>query len=256
MMIGIYILTNKVNHKQYVGQSIDIDRRLREYSHNSRRRRQPISHAVHKYGIDNFEIEKIECKEEELDRLEREWITNLKCIAPNGYNLETGGNKNKHIANETKKKIALKHTGKLKGPLSEETRLKLSLSKKGKPKSEEHKKKIGLANRGKPRSESVKQMLREFARTRTGSLNPNWKGGIKPNRKTPEHLKKERERYAKKMLDPIWREKRNELARLRRKNPEIKAKQYERNKKWIEKNRERWNAYCRKRNHIAPNISS
>lgn len=39
----------------------------------------------------------------------------------------------------------------------EETRKKISLGNKGKPKSEEHKQKIGLAKKGKPRSKTLKK---------------------------------------------------------------------------------------------------
>jgi hypothetical protein len=51
--------------------------------------------------------------------------------------------------------------GKKRGPISEETRKKISESKKGKPLSAEQKNKISLATKGKNKSEETKQKMRK-----------------------------------------------------------------------------------------------
>jgi hypothetical protein len=51
--------------------------------------------------------------------------------------------------------------GKKRGPLSEETKKKISEAKKGKPMSEEQKIKISRTTTGRPKSEETKQRMRK-----------------------------------------------------------------------------------------------
>ena len=70
-MIGIYKIENLINHKVYIGQSKDIERRWKY--HRTRIYREendslPLYRAFRKYGIENFSFNVIElCKIEELD---------------------------------------------------------------------------------------------------------------------------------------------------------------------------------------------
>lgn len=89
-MIGIYKITNKLNGKSYVGQSIDIKRRWREHINNSSN--SLIHKAIIKYGEDNFIFEILEeCKRDYLNEKEIFYIKNLNTLYPNGYNLTPGG---------------------------------------------------------------------------------------------------------------------------------------------------------------------
>lgn len=99
--IGIYCFTNRLNGKQYVGQSTDINRRLKEHwrhegiGHNS-----AIDLALEKYGNDYFYTSILEyCEKEELNKKEEYWINKLNSIAPNGYNLTKGGDYSYVMAN-------------------------------------------------------------------------------------------------------------------------------------------------------------
>lgn len=84
-MIGIYKITNKVNGKIYIGQSVDIERRFREHK---RRNEQQIDMAIQKYGIENFDLEIVEeCSIEDLNAREEYWTLEYNSIVPNGYNL-------------------------------------------------------------------------------------------------------------------------------------------------------------------------
>lgn len=68
MSCGIYKFTNLVNGKIYIGQSVDIERRLNEHK---RRNEQRIDKAIKKYGFENFNFEIIElCSPDKLDELE------------------------------------------------------------------------------------------------------------------------------------------------------------------------------------------
>ena len=64
-MIGIYKITNKLNNKSYIGQTIDIERRWRShktepFNPNSDAYNTLFYRAIRKYGIDSFIFEIID----------------------------------------------------------------------------------------------------------------------------------------------------------------------------------------------------
>ena len=77
-MIGIYSITNIINYKKYIGQSIDIKRRFSDHRWALRHNKHENDHlqkSFNKYGIDCFVFEIIcECTKEALDDLERYYI--------------------------------------------------------------------------------------------------------------------------------------------------------------------------------------
>ena len=86
---GIYKVTNKVNGKVYIGQSVDIGRRWR--AHMTAKDDIYFHKAIQKYGVENFEWEVIEkCKKSELDERESYWIEYYDSFN-NGYNCTKGG---------------------------------------------------------------------------------------------------------------------------------------------------------------------
>jgi hypothetical protein len=122
--MNIYIFTFP-NGKQYVGQSTNIKNRYKSHKNG---KQQLVDKVIKKYGWDNIKKLEMECSEDYLDWMEIEWIKELNSISPNGYNLDSGGNTNKHLSKETKKKISLSNKGKLQ---SEETKNKRSILLKG-----------------------------------------------------------------------------------------------------------------------------
>ena len=100
-MVGIYKITNKINGKIYVGQSINIQERWNQHKYKAQiPSEKGYNSAIHvafrKYGIDNFIFEVIEeCDYLLLDERERYWIRELDSLTPNGYNILIGGQKNR-----------------------------------------------------------------------------------------------------------------------------------------------------------------
>ena len=90
-MTGIYLITNKVNGKQYVGQSADIEGRWKKHIRDINNYDCVIYRALRKYGIENFSFEVLEeCDVDKLDEREIYWINELDTYK-NGYNMTLGG---------------------------------------------------------------------------------------------------------------------------------------------------------------------
>jgi hypothetical protein len=71
-----------------------------------------ITRAIKKHGNDNFEKHIYYLPIELLDYFEIEMIKRLNTIVPNGYNCDSGGNKNKIVSLETRDKIRNSRLGK------------------------------------------------------------------------------------------------------------------------------------------------
>ena len=104
-MIGIYKITNKINGKSYIGQSNNIERRLKEHKYISSETNKSLKKAYKKYGKENFEFSILEqCKLEELDEKEIYYISTLK---PK-YNRTSGGNGSaNHIVTKDLKELLI-----------------------------------------------------------------------------------------------------------------------------------------------------
>lgn len=94
MSCGIYKITNQINGKVYIGQSINIERRWRRHKSDVENRDYPIYRAIRKYGLENFYFEIVEeTLVSELNEKERYWISFYgSAFSEKGYNLTLGGN--------------------------------------------------------------------------------------------------------------------------------------------------------------------
>jgi hypothetical protein len=124
-MIGIYLITNKINQQKYVGQSIDIQTRFKQHfnrslNKNSVEYNKVLYQAFREFGIDNFLFEILEeCKIEDLDAREIYYISFYDCIYPKGYNRTIGGSGGPSGVKFTKETIQ---------PLIQDLQLNLELS--------------------------------------------------------------------------------------------------------------------------------
>jgi group I intron endonuclease len=96
----IYLITNTVNGKRYVGQTIRKNIETRWKAHrkcDSYSCGSYLLRAYKKYGIEKFKFQIIcICFDEDCNRFEEEYINKFNTLSPNGYNLDTGGKNSKH----------------------------------------------------------------------------------------------------------------------------------------------------------------
>lgn len=130
-MTTIYILTNIINDKQYVGKTtVGIDRRLSE--HLAGYHQSIIHKAITKYGIENFYIECLEVSDHIANLWEKHLIKRWGTKVPCGYNITDGGDgvsPGTILSIEHRKKISNSLTGKIR---TKTHRKKYSKAKMGK----------------------------------------------------------------------------------------------------------------------------
>jgi group I intron endonuclease len=163
----IYLVTNKVNLKRYVGQTkFSIEKRWTEHKNDVKWGSELALHrAMRKYGVENFTItEVVRCEILLLNDLEKHYIKFFGTLAHegHGYNQTEGGDgivgayrSPEWRAKISKARIGMKNSAEsrelMKGnkngvgnkantgrTLPEETCRKMSLSRKGKKLTPEH----------------------------------------------------------------------------------------------------------------------
>lgn len=86
MTIGIYSILNKVNHKIYIGQSLDIEKRLKHHMDNSSNLE--LRKDIEKFGLNKFEFSILKkCNASKLDTLEKKYIKHFQNKGIDVYNL-------------------------------------------------------------------------------------------------------------------------------------------------------------------------
>lgn len=152
----IYLVTNNLNGKQYVGQTIVAKNKV-GHGHL-------VTAAYKKHGKSSFSYEII-CNGIEnrntLNFIEKFWIKVMDCRYPNGYNIEHGGSTTHKFGKETSKKLSKSKLGRV---LPDAVKAKISASHKGLKHTDESKAKISLARKKQVFSEETKQKLSEAAK--------------------------------------------------------------------------------------------
>lgn len=143
----IYKITNNINNKVYIGQTINIEKRWYKHQYLAKTGfKRHLYEAMRKYGIDNFSIEIIEeCDADVLDDRERYWINQYKSFDRcYGYNKSFGGEGgDTWTLNNHKEATSMLLSQKLKGKRhSEESYKRAALKRVGQHISEEQRKKI------------------------------------------------------------------------------------------------------------------
>ena len=157
----VYKITNTLNGKVYIGQTVDYRKRkvghfsyLRRNAHRNRY----LQKSFNKYGESSFKMEIIkECAVDELDKLEIYYMRKYNSIDKTlGYNMVIGGNTNKSFPDYI--------------------RQKMSRSQKGRIISEEHRKRIGKWHKGKtisPKDIEKANKTKKDNQIQCGETNPN-----------------------------------------------------------------------------------
>lgn len=143
----IYLLTNKINGKIYIGQTTQTGNCYKNYFGSGT----AIRAAIIKYGKKNFyKITLAICyNQNDANVLEKYFIKSYNTKSPNGYNISDGGTEDIIIM---RKKLSMIMDGE-QNPFygkhhSDETKIKISVALKGKKISVEQKIKISKANKG------------------------------------------------------------------------------------------------------------
>ena len=172
MQAQVYLVSNKLNGKQYVGQTINPHL--------------PIGHgrimksAYKLHGKDNFDYEPL-CTSIEnratLNAIERFWIAVLHTVVPNGYNIELGGSEGSTWTEERRRKHSLALTGRIhRRPLGSKS------GAKGKKWSEENKRKLSEVLKGRA---SVNKGIKHTEETKakmSASQKAHWAKVESPNK--------------------------------------------------------------------------
>jgi group I intron endonuclease len=185
----VYLVSNKLNGKQYVGQTIN--------PHLPIGHGRIIKSAYKLHGKDNFDYEPL-CTSIEnratLNAVERFWIAVLDTIVPNGYNIELGGSEGSTWTEERRRKHSLALTGRI-----HTRRLGSRSGMKGKAYPEEGKRKLSEAlkgrvghNLGKQASEETKAKMRESQRKHWDSLEVHPNKGKKMSEETKAKMRASR----------------------------------------------------------------
>lgn len=116
MEYTIYLRTNLINGKQYVGQTSNIKRRdYKFYNLKNFYANEYLTEERNKYGLENFKTEILEetNTREKAWELEEKYIKEYNTKYPNGYNITDGGSgkKNVIVFDKTRKKISEKLKG-------------------------------------------------------------------------------------------------------------------------------------------------
>ena len=154
MTSSIYLITNLINNKKYVGKSIDPSQRWKAHIKDSKKYTDRyLYRAMNKYGSENFFFEIIEdnIPLNKIDSKEIFWIKELSTRAPNGYNMTDGGDGSVgRKMNSHTKKVLLEY--KKNNRVSEGTKKKQSESHKKRYENIEEREKTSKSLIGVPKS--------------------------------------------------------------------------------------------------------
>jgi len=181
---SIYIAICKINGKAYVGQTtFTVEERWQRHLEDHKGKFL-FGKALLKHGSENFTLCTLDTASDQndLDQKEIHWIKVKGTLVPQGYNLTEGGRGGKH-SQESKDKMSASRKGK---PLSEGHRLKVAAGLKARyewersqgihrPKTEKQLHQLRTANLGKTVSPEVRvrmsAAMRGLKRSQEGCLN-------------------------------------------------------------------------------------
>ena len=118
VMGEIYLITNTITNKQYVGQTLTHRKNNAKYRpfgfegrfkdhvsealcNTKKKQCRYLNNSIRHNGRDAFTVKLLEtCTRDKLDQKEKEYIKEYSTFYPNGYNLTRGGKTLEHASNE------------------------------------------------------------------------------------------------------------------------------------------------------------
>lgn len=177
---GIYSIKNLFNNKQYIGSSLDLNRRIKKHLNDLRKKKHDneyLQRSFNKYGESQFEIYIIEqCEESELTELENTWMKHYKSTNRKyGFNLAEDPRHPGRLCKEAREKISKAKSGKNHHfwgkELSKEHKIKVSDSLIG------NKRALGMKH-----SEETLQKMSDKAKKKWQSMSDKEREEFKENR--------------------------------------------------------------------------
>lgn len=222
-MFYIYIIENKTADGCYIGKTNDLKRRWERHCKNAAQGSYPSIHlynAMRKYGVESFEMRVLEEHSDEcyvLEVLEPEWIQRLRDAGRNVYNMTDGGEgfSGLEFSEEHRRKLsetAKRQVRKSRGPMSEETKRKISERHAGRKQTEEHRQKLREAAQRRV-------MNRPPPPPKPPKMKPGMKPGTKRGPMSDEQKLKLREANIGKTISEETRQKLSEANSGRSKPP-------------------------------------
>lgn len=154
MNAAIYTIARIDGTRSYIGSAVNFASRwrvhrcrLKKGNHHSPQ----LQAAWNKHGAAAFEfavVEKVTDKSQLIER-EQVWLDRFR---PHYNTCRVAGSVAGHtVSAEARARLSKAHRGRKNGPLSEETKAKISAANSGKPLSIEHREKLSAAKLGKKR---------------------------------------------------------------------------------------------------------
>lgn len=175
----IYLITNTINGKQYVGQTVrTLHRRWIAHCSKNSRGCTALSRAIQKYGRESFTqtILSVCTFLDELNDAERYFIEYYQTLSPNGYNLTIGGDTSSALQGVKRNPII---------------GVKISATLTGRSLSDAHKAAVSRGHLGKTHSEAHKaaqsrsQLGRRHTAESRAKISASKRDGYHPRRGQP-----------------------------------------------------------------------
>ena len=112
----VYVITNDIEKKRYIGQTVNFWKRINAYKNIANKadclQKGPISQSIRRYGHENFTVDILErCRPEELTELENKYIREYHTTDPFvGYNVVKDNSENTNNA-ESRRRKSESHKG-------------------------------------------------------------------------------------------------------------------------------------------------
>lgn len=178
MNTGVYQILNKVNGYKYIGSAaLSFDKRFAQHRHllaKNKHHNNKLQNSYNKYGKDSFEFSILQYCPPELCINKEQWFMDVEKPYFNIYLIAGSalGVKHTEAQREANRQRSLGRKA------SEETRLKISLSNKGKggtkrkgiKLSEEHKAKMRKARIGKKLNETTREKISKALKGGKGTM--------------------------------------------------------------------------------------